>query len=54
MKRLQVYAAQTRPLVEYYSKWANADPVNAPKYRSINGTGTVEEITARAFAALAN
>jgi adenylate kinase len=52
MKRLQVYAAQTRPLVDYYSNWAKADPVNAPKYRAISGTGTVEEITARALAAL--
>jgi adenylate kinase len=51
-KRLEVYAAQTRPLVDYYSNWAKVDPVNAPKYRAINGTGTVEEITARAFAAL--
>src|SRR6187549_381679 len=38
MKRLEVYAAQTRPLVEYYSKWANSDPANAPKYRAIKGT----------------
>jgi adenylate kinase len=51
-KRLEVYAAQTRPLVEYYSNWAKADPANAPKYRAITGTGTVEEITARAFDAL--
>jgi adenylate kinase len=52
-KRLEVYEAQTRPLVEYYSTWAKADPVNAPKYRRINGTGSVEEITARAMQALA-
>jgi adenylate kinase len=53
MKRLQVYEEQTRPLVEYYSKWAKADPANAPKYRKINGTGSVEEIKARALEALA-
>jgi adenylate kinase len=52
-KRLEVYEARTRPLVEYYSTWAKADPVNAPKYRRINGTGSVEEITARAMQALA-
>jgi len=51
-KRLEVYAAQTRPLVDYYSNWAKADPANAPKYRAISGTGTVEEITARAMQAL--
>lgn len=53
-KRLDVYSAQTRPLVDYYSQWASQDPANAPKYRAISGTGTVEEITARAFEALAS
>ncbi|WP_101046793.1 adenylate kinase [Macromonas nakdongensis] len=52
-KRLDVYSAQTRPLVDYYSNWAKADPLAAPQYRAINGTGSVEDITARAFAALA-
>ncbi|MFT6590573.1 MAG: adenylate kinase, partial [Rhodoferax sp.] len=52
-KRLEVYSAQTRPLVDYYASWAKAEPVAAPKYRAISGTGSVEEITARAFAALA-
>ena len=51
-KRLEVYSAQTRPLVDYYSAWAKADPATAPKYRAISGTGSVEDITARAFAAL--
>jgi adenylate kinase len=52
-KRLEVYAAQTRPLVEYYSNWAKSDP-GAPKYRRIDGMGTVDEITARALQALAD
>ena len=51
-KRLEVYEAQTRPLVDYYSAWATKDPANAPKYRRIDGIGTVEEITARALQAL--
>ena len=51
-KRLEVYSAQTRPLVDYYSHWSKADPAAAPKYRAISGTGSVEDITARAFAAL--
>jgi adenylate kinase len=54
--RLAVYSAQTRPLVDYYANWAKSDPANgelkAPKYRAISGTGGVDEITARAFAAL--
>lgn len=53
-KRLEVYAAQTRPLVDYYSGWAKADPANAPKYRAISGMGTVDEITARALQALSS
>jgi len=51
-KRLAVYDAQTRPLVNYYATWAQQDPDNAPKYRAISGSGSVEEITRRALAAL--
>ncbi|MBA4254010.1 MAG: adenylate kinase [Comamonadaceae bacterium] len=51
-KRLEVYSAQTRPLVDYYSAWAAAEPAVAPKYRSISGSGAVDAITARVFAAL--
>ena len=53
-KRLDVYSAQTRPLVDYYGNWAKAEPEAAPKYRAISGTGSVEDITARAFEALAS
>ena len=52
LKRLAVYAAQTRPLVEYYERWAASGDPAAPAYRKISGTGSVEEITARALAAL--
>ncbi|MFM7330687.1 MAG: adenylate kinase, partial [Brachymonas sp.] len=38
-KRLDVYSAQTRPLVDYYSNWASQDAKNAPKYRKIDGMG---------------
>jgi adenylate kinase len=51
-KRLEVYRAQTRPLVDYYSKFAGAGDAAAPKYRKISGLGTVEEVRARALAAL--
>jgi len=51
-KRLEVYQSQTRPLVDYYSKWADSGQPGAPKYRKISGTGTVDEITARALDAL--
>jgi adenylate kinase len=52
-KRLEVYQAQTRPLVEYYSKWAALGDGAAPRCRRIDGTGSVDQITARALAALA-
>jgi adenylate kinase len=45
-RRLDVYRAQTRPLVDYYKKHA------ADCYRRISGMGSVEEIRRRAFAAL--
>ena len=51
-KRLDVYSAQTRPLVDYYSQWAATGDANAPKYRRIEGMGSVDDITRRALAAL--
>ncbi|MGC1173155.1 adenylate kinase [Polaromonas sp.] len=53
-KRLEVYSAQTRPLVDYYSNWAKAAPDAAPKYRAISGMGSVDDITTRAFKALSS
>src|SRR5688572_6997274 len=44
-KRLEVYRRQTRPLIAHYEK----QPV---KYRRISGLGTLEEVSARALAAL--
>ncbi|MCE9657820.1 MAG: adenylate kinase [Burkholderiales bacterium] len=52
-KRLEVYARQTRPLVEYYQGWAASGEPGAPAYRRISGLGSVEDISARALAALA-
>jgi len=51
-KRLEVYHAQTRPLVEYYSKWTAAGGAGAPRYRAISGVGTVDEIQKRVLEAL--
>ena len=52
-KRLEVYQRQTRPLVEYYERWAASGEPGAPAYRRISGLGSVEEISGRALAALA-
>jgi adenylate kinase len=53
-KRLEVYSAQTRPLVDYYANWAQKDAAVAPQYRAISGIGGVDDITARAFKALSD
>jgi adenylate kinase len=50
--RLAVYKSQTRPLIDYYSQWAAGGEPGAPRYRKISGSGSVDEITARALAAL--
>ena len=51
-KRLEVYRAQTRPLIDYYGRWAASGEQDAPRYRKISGLGAVEEIKRRVFAAL--
>ena len=51
-KRLDVYRAQTRPLIDYYKSWAASGDARAPKYRKIAGLGPVDEVTRRAIAAL--
>lgn len=47
--RLNVYHEQTKPLVAFYSQLSGDD---APRYASINGVGTVDEITRRVLEAL--
>ena len=49
--RLNVYRDQTRPLIDYYSSWAESD-ATAPRYRKVEGVGTVDEIKAKIFASL--
>jgi adenylate kinase len=51
-KRLEVYHAQTRPLVDFYSQWAASGDAAAPKMVSISGVGSVDEITQRVMKAL--
>ena len=51
-KRLEVYHAQTEPLVAYYADWAASGDPRAPKYRKVDGMGSVETIRAAVLAAL--
>ena len=37
----------------HHADWAASGDADAPRYRKISGTGTVDEITSRALAALA-
>ena len=53
-KRLATYHEQTEPLVAYYAQWAATGDTQAPRCHKISGTGGVDDITQRAFAALAN
>jgi len=51
-KRLDVYHAQTEPLVKYYGDWATRGETGAPKYVKVAGVGKVEGIRDSIFAAL--
>jgi len=51
-KRLEVYRRQTRPLVDYYTRCAASGDARAPRVHRISGSGGIEEIRDRAFAAL--
>jgi adenylate kinase len=50
--RVDVYQAQTTQLAEYYSAWAASGDPRAPKYRKVDGTGSVEQVRERVLAAL--
>jgi adenylate kinase len=51
-KRLEVYHSQTKPLVEYYAKWAASGAPGAPQHVKIPGVGSVDEIRGQIFSAL--
>jgi adenylate kinase len=51
-KRLSVYHAQTEPLIAYYRQWAASGDPRAPKYRSVDGMGSVDAIKDAVLTAL--
>ncbi len=51
-KRLEVYHKQTKPLVEYYSRWSVSGEQSAPEYVKIDGVGSVENIRDSIFAVI--
>jgi adenylate kinase len=50
--RLDVYHAQTEPLIDYYKSWQSSAESVAPKYIRIEGVGKVEEIRDQIYSAL--
>jgi len=51
-KRLAVYHEQTEPLKGYYMKWAATGDARAPKFRAVDGMGSVDAIKNAVLAAL--
>jgi len=51
-KRLEVYHAQTEPLIDYYKDWEAKGGADAPKYIRIEGVGKVDQIRDAIFKAL--
>lgn len=51
-KRLDIYHAQTEPLVKYYGDWLASDDAKAPKCVKVAGVGKVDQIRDAIFAEL--
>lgn len=51
-KRLEVYHAQTKPLVRFYESWASSGDAKAPQSKKVAGVGTVEDIRDKVFKVL--
>ena len=50
--RLDVYHAQTEPLIDYYKNWESSGESAAPKYIRIEGVGKVDDIREQIYSAL--
>jgi adenylate kinase len=51
-RRLDIYHSQTKPLIEYYTKWSDTGDAKAPKCRKIAGVGNIDQIKQAVFDAL--
>jgi len=52
-ERIATYHAQTKPLIDYYAKWAASGDARAPRHVRVSGLGTVDECRARLLGSLA-
>jgi len=53
-RRLAVYHAQTEPLIAYYARWGATGDARAPRFREVDGVGSVEAVRERALSALSS
>ena len=51
-KRLSVYHSQTKPLIDYYTRWSESGDKHAPRHRKVSGVGSLDAIKSAVFAAL--
>ncbi|WML89439.1 adenylate kinase [Thiothrix lacustris] len=52
LKRLEIYHAQTAPLIGYYTDWSASGDTRAPRYIRVEGVGSVDAIRDQIFVAL--
>ena len=52
LKRLEIYHAQTAPLIGYYTDWSASGDTQAPRYIRVEGVGSVDAIRDQIFVAL--
>ena len=52
LKRLEIYHAQTAPLIGYYTDWVASGDAQAPRYIRVEGVGSVDAIRDKIFAEL--
>ena len=43
-RRLEIYHAQTKPLIAYYNHWFSTGDARAPKFVRVDGVGRVDQI----------
>jgi adenylate kinase len=51
-KRLQIYHDQTKPLLKYFSDWANSGAADAPTFTHISGIAPVDTVREKIFSVL--
>lgn len=46
-KRLSVYHEQTRPVIEFYDRWAQSGSADSPKFLRVDGTQSVDDVASQ-------